>query len=160
MEARTKHQIPNTKLQRNPGIETPRTRLQTPKKSQVPSSKPRPALRAWNFELVASLLFEAWVFDVWSLGLGDSLVFGVWSFNWHRRRRCRSMGRRSLRAVDVRTTTERQHGHAVQIPGADSANPHAGAVRLRRGARGGIAPGRRTGRAADRNGLWSGGQCA
>src|SRR5437762_6561719 len=64
---RTKHQIPNTKLQRNPGIETPKTKLQTPKKSQVPSSKPRPALGAWSLELGA-----------WSLELGASLVFGVW----------------------------------------------------------------------------------
>src|SRR5947207_16015009 len=33
----TKHQIQNTKPHRNPGIETPKTKLQTPKKSQVPS---------------------------------------------------------------------------------------------------------------------------
>src|SRR2546422_1032952 len=56
----TKHQIPNTKLQRNHEIETPKTKLQTPKKSQVPSSKPRPALRAWNLELGASLVFGVW----------------------------------------------------------------------------------------------------
>ena len=47
---RSKHQIPNTKLQIKPAIETPKTKLQTPKKSQVPSSKPRHALRAWNLE--------------------------------------------------------------------------------------------------------------
>src|SRR5216110_1257017 len=50
------------------GIETPNTKLQTPKKSQVPSSKPRPALRAWNLELGASL-----VFGVWCLVVFDSL---------------------------------------------------------------------------------------
>src|SRR5438093_5872015 len=68
----TKHQIPNTKLQRNPGIETPKTKLQTPKKSQVPSSKPRPALRAWNLELGASLVLGAWCleFGLWCLVFG------------------------------------------------------------------------------------------
>src|SRR6185369_6515505 len=59
-------QTPNPKLQRNPGIETPKTKLQTPKKSQDPSSKPRPALRAWNLELGASLVSGAWC-----------LVFGI-----------------------------------------------------------------------------------
>src|SRR5947207_4957437 len=49
-----KHQAPNPKLQRSSGIETPKTKIQTPKKSQVPSSKPLPALRAWNLELEAS----------------------------------------------------------------------------------------------------------
>src|SRR6266567_7494887 len=52
--------------------ETPKTKLQTPKKSQVPSSKPRPALRAWNLELGASL-----VFGVWDLELLWCLVFGA-----------------------------------------------------------------------------------
>src|SRR5438034_10341907 len=77
----TKHQIPKTKLQRNPGIETLKTKLQTPKKSQVPSSKPRPALRARNLELGASLVLGAWclVFGVWCLVFGVwSLVFGLW----------------------------------------------------------------------------------
>ena len=37
-------------------IETPKTKLQTPKKSQVPGSKPQPALRAWNLELGGSLV--------------------------------------------------------------------------------------------------------
>src|SRR6266550_358428 len=66
---RTKHLIPTTKLQRNPGIETPKTKLQPPKKSQVPSSKPQPALRAWSLELLWSLEL-----GVWSLlpGLLDS----------------------------------------------------------------------------------------
>src|SRR2546425_3831907 len=71
---RTKHQIPNTKPQTNPGIETPKTKLQTPKKSQVPSSKPRPALRAWSLELLWSLEL-----GVWCLGPGACLEFGVWS---------------------------------------------------------------------------------
>src|SRR5258708_31360483 len=70
---KTKPQIPNTRLQRNPGIETPKTKLQTPNKSQVPSSKPRPALRAWNLELGASLVFGAWCLE---LGLW-CLVFGT-----------------------------------------------------------------------------------
>src|SRR6266511_6007436 len=48
--------------------ETPKTKLQTPKKFQVPSSKPRHALRDWNLELGVSLVFGAW-----------SLVFGTWS---------------------------------------------------------------------------------
>src|SRR2546425_10506564 len=61
---RTKHQFPNTKLQRKPGIEIPKTKLQTPKKSQVPSSKPRPALRAWNLELLWSLEFGALIGEV------------------------------------------------------------------------------------------------
>jgi hypothetical protein len=45
------HQTPN------PGIETPKTKLQTPKKSQVPNSKEIPssklqtAARAWSLEL-------------------------------------------------------------------------------------------------------------
>src|SRR5437773_11774499 len=70
---RAKHQAPSTKLQRNPGIETPKTKLQTPKKSQVPISKPRTALRAWNLEL------GAWSFSgVWSLVVGGwSLGFGA-----------------------------------------------------------------------------------
>src|SRR6266699_4487115 len=71
----TKHQIPNTELQRSPGIETPKTKLQTPKKSQVPSSKPRPALRASNLELLWCLVFGAW-----DLVLLWSLEFGIWSF--------------------------------------------------------------------------------
>src|SRR5437773_6207073 len=71
---RAKHQAPSTKLQRNPGIETPKTKLQTPKKSQVPSSKPRPALRAWSLELLWSLEL-----GVWCLGLGASLELGVWN---------------------------------------------------------------------------------
>src|SRR6185369_2725501 len=62
-------QTPNPKLQRNPGIETPKTKLQTPKKSQVPSSKPRPALRAWSL-----------VFGVWDPVLLWCLEFGIWSF--------------------------------------------------------------------------------
>src|SRR5437773_8028054 len=70
---RRKHPIPNTKLQRNPGIKTPKTKLQTPKKSQVPSSKPRPAFRAWNLELGASLVFGVWCFDS-----GISLELGFW----------------------------------------------------------------------------------
>src|SRR6266568_3276717 len=57
----TKSQTPSSR--ENPGIETPKTKLNTPKKSQVPSSKPRPALRAWNWELGASL-------GVWSLVFG------------------------------------------------------------------------------------------
>src|SRR5258705_13759678 len=61
-------------LRKNPGIETPKTKIQTPKKSQVPSSKPLPALRAWNLELGASLVFGAW----W-LGPGASLELGVWN---------------------------------------------------------------------------------
>src|SRR5437762_11995513 len=60
MASSTKFQIPSSKLQRNPGIETPKTKLQTPKKSQVPSCKPRLALRAWNLELGAFLVFGAW----------------------------------------------------------------------------------------------------
>src|SRR5688572_21462963 len=72
---RAKHQAPNPKLQRNPGIETPKTKLQTPKKSQVPSSKPLPAFRAWNLELGASLEFGAWF---WCLGPGPSLELGAW----------------------------------------------------------------------------------
>jgi hypothetical protein len=64
----------NPKLQRSSGIETPKTKLQTPKKSQVQSSKPRPALRAWNLELLWCL-----VFSVWSLELGASLELGVWN---------------------------------------------------------------------------------
>src|SRR6058998_186559 len=75
MASSTKFQIPSSKLQRNPGIETPKTKLQTPKKSQVPSSKPRPALRAWSFSGVWSL-----VFGVWDLVLLWSLEFGIWSF--------------------------------------------------------------------------------
>src|SRR5438128_3464137 len=88
---RTKHQIPNTKLQKNPGIETPKTKLQTPRKSQVPSSKP-PALRAWSFS-------GAWclVFGVWNLELLWSLEFGVWSLNW-----------RSLRFVAILRTAQNQ----------------------------------------------------
>src|SRR6266487_5519322 len=70
---RANPQILNPKLQRNPGIETPKTKLQTPKKSQVPSSKPRPALREWSFSGVWSL-----VFGVWSLRFGVSLEFGFW----------------------------------------------------------------------------------
>src|SRR5258708_18604267 len=76
---KTKPQIPNTRLQRNPGIETPKTKLQTLNKFQVPSSKPRPALRAWSLELGASLELE---FGVWDLEFLWSLVFGIWSFNW------------------------------------------------------------------------------
>src|SRR6266576_78752 len=71
---RAKHQAPNRKFQRSSRIETPKTKLQTPKNSQVPSSKPRPALRAWSFSGVWCL-----VFDVWSLGLGGSLELGVWN---------------------------------------------------------------------------------
>src|SRR6266542_1561531 len=71
---RTKQQIPNTKLQRNPGIETPNTKLQTPKKSQIPSSKPRPSLRAWSLEFPRSLEL-----GVWCLGPGASLELGFWS---------------------------------------------------------------------------------
>jgi hypothetical protein len=71
---RAKHQAPNPKLQRNPGIETPKTKLQTPKKSQVPSSKPQHALRAWSLELLWSLEF-----GVWCLGPGASLELGVWN---------------------------------------------------------------------------------
>src|SRR6266496_2745 len=73
-QRRAKHQAPTPKLQRNPGIETPKTKLQTPKKSQVPSSKPRPALRAWSLELLWSLEL-----GVWCLGLGASLELGVWN---------------------------------------------------------------------------------
>src|SRR5437667_5398988 len=69
MASATKFQTPSSKLQRNPGIETPKTKLQTPRKSQVPSSKPRPALRAWNLELEAFL-----VFGVWCLGLSLALA--------------------------------------------------------------------------------------
>src|SRR6266576_626130 len=69
-----KHQAPNPKLQRSSGIETPKTKLQTPKKSQVPSSKPRPALRAWSLELLWSLEL-----GVWCLGLGASLELGAWN---------------------------------------------------------------------------------
>src|SRR5712691_5169826 len=76
MASATKFQIPSSKFQRNPGIETPKTKLQTPKKSQAPSSKPWPALRAWNLELGASLVFGAW-----EVGLLWTLVFGVWSFS-------------------------------------------------------------------------------
>src|SRR6266540_3786345 len=66
----TIHQIPNTKLQRNPGIEAPKTKLQTPKKSQVPNSKPQAALRAWNLEL------GAWSFSgVWCLELQSAEGF-------------------------------------------------------------------------------------
>src|SRR6266496_4120759 len=72
-----KHQAPNPKLQRSPGIETPKTKLQTPKKSQVPSSKPRPALRASNLKLGASL-----VFGVWCLELGTWCFFGAWSLEF------------------------------------------------------------------------------
>src|SRR5206468_4297846 len=70
---RAKHQAPNPKLQRCSGIKTPKTKLQTPKKSQVPSSKPRPALRAWSMELLWSLEL-----GVWCLGPGASLELGVW----------------------------------------------------------------------------------
>src|SRR5438552_3885457 len=76
MASSTKFQFPNSRLQRNPGIETPKTKLQTPKKSQVPSSKPLPALRAWNLELGPSLVFGAW-----ELGLLWTSVFGVWCFS-------------------------------------------------------------------------------
>src|SRR6266550_3268675 len=54
--------------------QAPKPKLQTPKKSQVPSSKPRPALRASNLELGASL-----VFGVWCLELGTWCFFGAWS---------------------------------------------------------------------------------
>src|SRR5437762_5562551 len=57
------------------GIETPNTKLQTPKKSQVPSSKTRPALRAWNLELGASLVFGAWC-------LGFGVSFSGNAFAW------------------------------------------------------------------------------
>src|SRR5438045_1315270 len=76
MASSTKFRIPSSKLQRNPGIETPKTKLQTPTKFQIPSSKPWPALRAWNLEPGASLVFEAW-----ELGLLWTSVFGVWSFS-------------------------------------------------------------------------------
>src|SRR5439155_11080102 len=69
-----KHQAPSSKLQRNPGIEKPKTKLQTPKKSQIPSSKPRPALRAWSLELLWSLEL-----GVWCLGPGASLELGAWN---------------------------------------------------------------------------------
>src|SRR5213075_2459907 len=46
------------------------SKLQTPNKSQVPSSKPRPALRAWNLELRASLVLGVWSFDTRSLIAG------------------------------------------------------------------------------------------
>src|SRR6266496_4449625 len=78
-----KHQAPNPKLQRSPGIETPKTKLQTPKKSQVPSSKPRPALRASNLKLGASL-----VFGVWCLELGTWCLLGVWSLELFARALC------------------------------------------------------------------------
>src|SRR5207249_613355 len=64
LQRRTKHQIPNCKLQRNPGIEKPKTKIQTPKKSQVPNSKPRPELRAWNLELGASLVLGVWCLEL------------------------------------------------------------------------------------------------
>ena len=50
-------------------METPKTKLQTANKSQVPNSKPRPVLRAWNLEPGASLVFGVWclVFRVWRL---------------------------------------------------------------------------------------------
>src|SRR6185503_13135411 len=73
-QCRTKNQAPNPKLQRNPGIETPKTKLQTPKKTQVPSSKPWPALRAFSLELLWSLEL-----GVWDLVLLWSLEFGIWS---------------------------------------------------------------------------------
>src|SRR5438034_10017936 len=74
---RAKHQAPNTKLQRNPGIETPKTKLQTPKKSEVqaPNRGPRFELGAWSFSGVWSLVFGGWdLVLLWSLG------FGIWSF--------------------------------------------------------------------------------
>src|SRR3989454_12670613 len=80
MASSTKFQTPSSKLQRNPGVETPKTKLQTPKKSQVPSSKPRPALRAFSLELLWSLEL-----GVWCLGPGASLELGVWNlelFAW------------------------------------------------------------------------------
>src|SRR5437867_11062904 len=77
MASATKFQTPSSKLQRNPGIETPKTKLQTPKKSQVPSSKPWPALRAWNLELGASLVFGAWC-----LVVGTWCFFGAWSLEF------------------------------------------------------------------------------
>src|SRR5881396_104296 len=61
----------------NRGIETAKTKLQTPKKAQVRSSKSRPALRAWKLEFGASLMFGACDLElVWCL------EFGVWSFDW------------------------------------------------------------------------------
>src|SRR6266496_522808 len=66
-----KHQAPNPKLQRSPGIETPKTKLQTPKKSQVPSSKPRPALRASNLELGTWCFFGAWSLEFGDFCLGS-----------------------------------------------------------------------------------------
>src|SRR5207247_2635268 len=73
---RAKHQAPNPKHQSSSRIETPKTKLQTPKKSQVPSSKPRPAPRACSLELLWSLEL-----GVWCLGPGASLEFGIWSLS-------------------------------------------------------------------------------
>src|SRR5207247_9103853 len=70
----TTHQTPNTKLQRNPAIETPKTKLQTPKKSQVQSSKRRPSPRACSLELLWSLEL-----GVWCLGPGASMELGIWN---------------------------------------------------------------------------------
>src|SRR5436305_1540081 len=63
-QRRANHQAPNPKLQKSPGIETPKTKLQTPKKSQVQSSKPQPALRAWSFSGVWCLVFETWSLEL------------------------------------------------------------------------------------------------
>src|SRR6266498_137303 len=67
-ESQLKLQVPNTKHQ------TPNTKHQTPKKSQIPSSKPRPALRAWNLGL------GAWSFSgVWCLVFGVSIPVGLFA---------------------------------------------------------------------------------
>src|SRR5436309_15997216 len=47
----TRHQNPNTKLQRNPGIET--TKNQAPNTKEIPSSKLQTAARASSLELGA-----------------------------------------------------------------------------------------------------------
>src|SRR6185369_16150461 len=76
---RTKHQIPNAKLQRNPGIETPNTKLQTPEKLQAPTPKLEARAGVWSLELGISLVFGAWclVFLAWDLELIWSLEFGA-----------------------------------------------------------------------------------
>src|SRR5439155_18817466 len=113
MASSTKFQIPSSKLQRNPGIETPKTKLQTPKKSQVPSSKPWPALRAWNLELGASLVFGAW-----ELGLLWTSVFGVWSFSKSLSRQVFLFGRPIFRRLfEVEAAGQNFSAHLVKHGG-------------------------------------------
>src|SRR6185503_19244117 len=81
-----------------------------PKKSQVSSSKPRPALRAWSFGLLWSLEL-----GVWDLVFLWSLEFGIWSLlpgpSASQELRCPSPARELISALSPRVgALKYQHG--------------------------------------------------